>query len=108
MELVLRLPGAPKPRPSRLLEELERAWLKCLPGRQAAGRNELMRALPTELVRKLAANPRFRPAPASSLIIDSGLPKSTGIGARNTRPLAEPRRIHKGTRKRLPTPPISP
>jgi hypothetical protein len=28
-----------------------------------------MRALPTELARKLAANPRFRPAPASSLII---------------------------------------
>jgi hypothetical protein len=53
----------------RLLEELERAWLKCLPGRQAAARNEPMRALPTELARKLAANPRFRPAPASSLII---------------------------------------
>ena len=29
----------------RLLEEFERAWVKCLPGRQAAARNELMRAL---------------------------------------------------------------
>ena len=41
---------------------LEAAW-------EGAIRNELMRALPTELARKLAANPRFRQAPASSLII---------------------------------------
>jgi hypothetical protein len=50
----------------RLLEELERAWLKCLPGRQAAARNELMRALPTELARKLAADFGRRRRRASS------------------------------------------
>ena len=39
-----------------------RARLAQMPARpQAAARNELMRALPTELARKLAANPRFRP-----------------------------------------------
>jgi hypothetical protein len=59
---------------------LEAAWEHAYPGRQAATRNELMRALPTELAKKLAANPRFRPAPASSLIIDSGLPKSIPKG----------------------------
>jgi hypothetical protein len=42
---------------------------------QAAARNELMRALPTELARKLAANPRFRPMPASSLIIVGASPQ---------------------------------
>jgi hypothetical protein len=54
---------------------LEAAW-----EHSGATRNELMRALPTELAKKLAANPRFRPAPASSLIIDSGLPKSIPKG----------------------------
>jgi hypothetical protein len=39
--------------------ELERAWVKCLPGPQAAARNELMRALPTELARKLGLIPDF-------------------------------------------------
>jgi hypothetical protein len=34
----------------RLLEEFECAWVKCLPGRQAAARNEL--ALPAELARR--------------------------------------------------------
>ena len=35
----------------RLLEEFERAWVKCLPGRQAAARNELMRALGAKIPR---------------------------------------------------------
>ena len=47
-----------------ILQLLEAAW-----EHSGATRNELMRALPTELARKLAANPRFRQAPASSLII---------------------------------------
>ena len=46
------LSGMEKELQIRLLEELERAWVKCLPGRQAAARNELMRSLPTELARR--------------------------------------------------------
>jgi hypothetical protein len=34
------LSGMEKDLQIRLLEELERAWVKCLPGRQAAARNE--------------------------------------------------------------------
>ena len=46
------LSGMEKELRIRLLEELKRAWVKCLPGLQAAARNELMRALPTELARR--------------------------------------------------------
>jgi hypothetical protein len=56
--------------PRSLAEEFALAWSHALPGRQAAERNAVLRALappalpPTraELERKLVANPRFVPA----------------------------------------------
>jgi hypothetical protein len=71
--IVFRLPGARARK--RRYNDLDPAprGARARPGSNACppagGRAQLMRALPTELARKLAANPRFRPAPASSLII---------------------------------------
>ncbi len=60
------LSGMEKDLQIRLLEELERAWVKCLPGRQAAARNELMRAvrpIPDPPLGRVAATPRRDAAP---------------------------------------------
>jgi hypothetical protein len=58
------LSGMEKDLQIRLIEELERAWVKCLPGREGAMRNELMRA---------AVNPDFRLA-AGQIIVSTSPP----------------------------------